>query len=46
MYFSNIFHRRGAEGAESSCFLFAAERPADKKAHALRAKLNFDLRIA
>ena len=30
-YFSNIFHRRGAESAKSIHFLFAAERAANKK---------------
>jgi hypothetical protein len=41
-----FFHRRGAEGAESDVFLFAAERPANKKTQALRAKRKSDLRIA
>ena len=30
-HISNILHRRGAEGAESICFLFAAERQANEK---------------
>jgi hypothetical protein len=40
------FHRRDAEGTESSYFLFAAERPAIKKIQALRAKHYFELQIA
>jgi hypothetical protein len=45
-YTNNIFHRRGAEGAEKIYFLFAAERPANKMAQALRAKPKSDLGIA
>jgi hypothetical protein len=40
-----FFHRRGAKGAESYYFLFAAERAANKKTQALRAKRKSDLRI-
>jgi hypothetical protein len=31
------FHRKGAKAAESDYFLFAVERTANKKTHALRA---------
>ena len=41
-----FFHRRGAEGAESDYFLFAAEGPANKKTQALQAKRKSDLQIA
>ena len=44
-YFSTIFHRRGAEGAECVYF-FAVERPANIKTQALRAKIKSDRRIA
>jgi hypothetical protein len=41
-----LFHRKGAEDAKCDYFLFAAERPANKKTQALRAKHKFDLQIA
>jgi hypothetical protein len=40
------FHRPGAEVAESDYFLFAVERPANKKTQALRAKQKSELRVA
>jgi hypothetical protein len=39
-----FYHRKGAEGAGSYDFLVAAERPANKKTQALRAKYEFDPR--
>jgi hypothetical protein len=41
-----FFYRRDAKGAESHYFLFAAERPANKKIQALRAKRYPDIRFA
>ena len=41
-----LFHRKGAKDAGSEYFLFAFERPANKKTQALRANQNFELKIA
>jgi len=45
-YLSNNFHHRVAKGAEGIYFLFAAERPANKKAQALQANIKSERRIA